>query len=84
MKAFLDCIACTVGQGLRAARYVTDDPGVQRRVMRAVLAELARTDLTLTPVELGQIAQRVVMRETGVADPYRAAREDSNREALRL
>jgi uncharacterized protein with ATP-grasp and redox domains len=84
MKAFLDCVACTLGQGLRTVRSVTGDPEVHRRVMRAMLAELAQSDLSLTPVELGDVAQRIVARETGVADPYREARQRANTEALRL
>ena len=84
MKAFLDCVACTLGQALRTVRHCTNDPSVQRRVMHALLAELAETDLTLTPVELGHIAQRIVASETGVGDPYREARRRSNAEALAL
>ena len=84
MEAFLDCIACTVTQGLRTARYSSDDPEVQERVMRGILAEFAGADLALTPVELGHIALKVAARETGVADPYRDVRIRSNADALRL
>jgi uncharacterized protein with ATP-grasp and redox domains len=84
MKAFLDCVACTLGQGLRAVRSATNDPEVHRRAILAMLAELAQTDLSLTPVELGDVAQRIVARETGVADPYREARARANAEALSL
>jgi uncharacterized protein with ATP-grasp and redox domains len=52
--------------------------------MQALLAELSATDLTLTPVELGHIAQQIVARETGIADPYREARTRSNADALAL
>ncbi len=84
MKAFLECVACTINQGLRTARYSTADPEAQARVMRAMLAELAATDLSLTPVELGHLAQKVAARETGCADPYRQVRQRSNVDALRL
>jgi uncharacterized protein with ATP-grasp and redox domains len=84
MKAFLDCLACTVNQGLRAARYSTPEAALQQRALRAILAELAQADLALTPVELGNLAQQAVARETGVTDPYRDARARSNEEALRL
>lgn len=84
MRAFLDCVACTLGQALRTARHVTDDPNVHRRAMQALLAELSTTDLALTPVELGHIAQQVIARETGIADPYRDVRTRSNAEALAL
>jgi uncharacterized protein with ATP-grasp and redox domains len=84
MKAFLDCLACTVNQGLRTARYSSDDPAVQERVLRAMLAELAEADFTLTPVELGNLAQCIAARETSVFDPYRAARRCANEEALQL
>lgn len=84
MKAFLDCIPCIVQQGLRTARLVTSDEEVHRRVVARLLSELARADLTATPMELGQIAQRVAREVTNCPDPYATIRKDSNREALRL
>ena len=84
MRAFLDCLACTLGQGLRTVRHCTDEPEVHQRVLRALLTELADADLALTPVELGDIAQHLVARETGIADPYREARARANCEALQV
>ncbi|MBM3501416.1 MAG: DUF89 family protein [Armatimonadetes bacterium] len=84
MRAYPECLACTVNQGLRAARHGTEDPSTRERALRAVLAELADADFTRTPVELGHLAQQVVARVTGVADPYREACARSNEEALRL
>jgi len=84
MRAFLECITCTLGQGLRTVRHVTDDPQVHRRVMQALLAELTEADLAVTPAQFSHIAQRVVVRETGIEDPYRKARTRANAEALAL
>ncbi len=84
MKAFLDCIPCIVQQGLRTARLVTSDEEVHRRVVVRLLSELGGADLSATPMELGQIAQRVAREVSDCPDAYATIRKDSNAEALRL
>ncbi len=84
MKAFLDCIPCVLQQGLRTVRLTTDDEQVHRRVVVALLAELATADLTATPMELGQIVQRIVGKIADCSDPYAAIKKDSNAQALKL
>ncbi len=84
MRTLLDCIPCVVRQGVQAARLATADVNTQRRVVKALLGELAEADLSGTPMDLGQIVQRVVREVTHCADPYQAVRQRSNAEALLL
>jgi len=84
MRTFLDCIPCFVRQALDATRFVTDDVRVQERVLRETLRAASEMDLTATPPEMGLHIHRAIRELTGVADPYRAVKEEFNEAALAL
>jgi len=78
VKTYFDCIPCFVRQALAAARYVTDDETVQEQVLREALQAAAEMDLRQSPPAMAQRIHRAVRRLTGVADPYRAAKDHFN------
>ena len=53
MKSSLECLACVVQQGLRAARAATDAPELQRRIV----TEVAKCDVVARHmgVQFGQV-----------------------------
>jgi uncharacterized protein with ATP-grasp and redox domains len=83
MRTSLDCIPCLIRQALEATRLVSDDPVVQARVMRDVLAALAdEPSSDRSPPEIAQRLHRHVRRLTDVDDPYAALKKASNDAAL--
>jgi len=81
MKTVLDCIPCFARQALEAARFVTDDPTVQERVLRDVLRSVAEMDWNAPPPVAAQRIHRTLRRITGADDPYRAVKDHFNRMA---
>jgi hypothetical protein len=84
MRSYLDCTACFLRQALDAARRATDDPDVHERVVRRVLGEVAGFSFDEPPPLMGRRIHAIIREETGEADPYREAKEATNRLALRL
>ncbi len=79
MRIELDCIPCFIRQALEAARLCSEDPGVHEKILREVLILSADLDLGRSPPYVGQCIHRRLRELTGVADPYRTAREEFNR-----
>ena len=84
MRTYLDCYPCFVRQALEAARMAGADQERQRVVLNRVLGALREIDIASTPPEIGDRIHRIVREETGADDPYRAAKEESTRQALAL
>jgi uncharacterized protein with ATP-grasp and redox domains len=84
MKTSVDCMACFVRQSLDAARRVSQDPAVHERIVRDVMGWAAEMDYNLPPPVLAQRIHRHLGEITGVVDPYRTAKEQSNHMALAL
>ncbi len=84
MRTYLDCVPCLVRQALDAARMATDDESVQEKVLRRALCEVSDLDVRLSPPAMGQKIHRLIRELTGEPDPYRAAKEQTNRLALAL
>ncbi len=84
MKTYLDCMVCFVRQSLEAVRQLTPDEGVHERVMREVLTEAARVDLTVPPPVMGQTIHRVIRKAMDVADPYLEAKRRFSDFAMKL
>jgi len=75
---------CLLRQALEAVRMATDDPDVQRQVMRQALSFLADANLHESPPRMAQQLHRLVREETGAEDPYREAKARHNAIALQL
>ncbi|MBN2333216.1 MAG: DUF89 family protein [Deltaproteobacteria bacterium] len=82
MRTYLDCYPCFLRQTLATLRLTTGDEAEQKRIMGLVMAALPSLPLELTPPEISQTVYGIIARETGVADPYRELKYQSNREAL--
>lgn len=84
MRTYLECIPCFVRQALDAVRCVTEDEAVHEKVLREVLRAAARMDLGDSPPAMAQRLHRVIRKITGQEDPYRKAKDASNRSALEM
>jgi uncharacterized protein with ATP-grasp and redox domains len=84
MKTHLDCYPCFLRHTLDASRLAGASEEQQHLVLRQVLIELSRFDRKRSPPEMAHAIQRIVRHVTGEADPFRAAKEASTREALSL
>ncbi|MBN2473101.1 MAG: DUF89 family protein [Pirellulales bacterium] len=82
MRSFFDCIPCFIRQALDSARFATPDEAVQERVLREALWAGARMDLRQTPPAMAQGIHRAIRLFTSQDDPYREAKDWSNRIAL--
>lgn len=84
MKARLDCIPCFVRQALQAARLSTDDPALQAKAMDAALEGLRGLALNASPAVLSRPIYDAIRDATGVADPFAAIKEETNRLAMAM
>ncbi|WP_455391798.1 damage-control phosphatase ARMT1 family protein [[Eubacterium] cellulosolvens] len=84
MKVKLDCIPCFQRQALEAARFVTNDIGVQEKILRRVITELEKMDWTGTPPEMAHTVHQIVKEECNVSDPYKDIKKQFNDIALSL
>ena len=84
MKTYLDCYPCFLRQALDAARMAGAGEEQQKAVLDCVLDLLGQIALSGTPSEIVDQVHRVVRREVGDGDPYRASKEASTREAVAL
>ena len=84
MKTSLDCVPCFLRQALEAAQFVTDDSGICEQVIRHILRMVAKMELARTPPLVAQEIHRKLREITGVEDPYRAAKDHSNRLVMNM
>jgi uncharacterized protein with ATP-grasp and redox domains len=84
MTTSMDCVPCFVRQTLDAARMVSQEPVLQEKILREGLKMFAEADLQGSPPVFGQRLHRRIRELSGIPDPYRAAKERSNRVALEL
>jgi uncharacterized protein with ATP-grasp and redox domains len=84
MKTSIDCYACLMGQAITAARQVEVDESVRFRIIQRMVKELAVFNPDNTPAIIADFAHRFTRQETGVADPFREAKQRATQEALAL
>jgi damage-control phosphatase, subfamily I len=84
MQARPECFVCMFKQALNTIRLVTPDETLHRRALEALGARLPALDLAQTPAALSRHVYAIVSELTGVADPYRALKQETNRLALAL
>jgi len=83
MRTNLDCLPCFLRQALEAARMVTQNEGIQRKVLNSVFSILSNVSVHTTPVEIAHLVHLRVKSITGDYDPYKEAKKKQNELALR-
>ena len=84
MNSKPECIVCLFKQALNTAKVVTEDPAVHLEVLRRLTPRVAGATLDQTPALLSRPAYEVVSEVTGVSDPYRELKQETNRLALQM
>jgi len=84
VKSRLACYPCMLKQGLAALRLSTPDPALQKRGLEEIMRRLQGADLERSPSFVSRICYDVAREVTGVADPFAAAKRETNRLALSL
>lgn len=84
MKTDLECLPCILTQAFNTVRLATEREDLRRKVLDLVAAEIPKTNPDFTPAENSMSLYRIVSEVTGVEDPFRELKEQTNREALRM
>ncbi len=84
MQTSPDCYPCLLRQILATARLCGVSLRQEQRIMQKAAAILASADPSLPPPLHAVSLYRLTAREAGCPDPYRSAKEQSNRAAMAL
>jgi len=84
VKAKSDCIVCLLKQTLNTARIATQDPRIHRKALDRVAKIIPGLSLDQTPAALSQPVYSIVAGLTGLPDPFKKQKDDTNRIALAL
>jgi len=84
MKTYLDCIPCFYRQALDAARIAGTDELIQKRIIDELSQLIPNFSLEATPPEMGRAIYSLVGKISGVKDPFKEIKENSNKFALKL
>lgn len=84
MKSHLECIPCFVRQTLEAIQRVTEDTKIQESILRFVLNEIRKMNLSTPPPAMGQRIHRWIRERTGIEDPYLETKRESTQLCLGL
>jgi uncharacterized protein with ATP-grasp and redox domains len=84
MKTYLECLPCVMRQALEGARHVVPEPAIAEEALRRAAHAVSAADLDVpSPVLIGAVHQ-MIRELLGEEDPYKAAKETCNRNALNL
>lgn len=84
MQVSLDCLPCQLRQILEAARLATNHTEKQEQIMKdALQLSLDYKSFSESP-EMGRALQQIIVKHTGVLDPYKEIKDENIKEALKL
>ncbi|MBA7575743.1 DUF89 family protein [Candidatus Atribacteria bacterium 1244-E10-H5-B2] len=84
MRTYLDCIPCFYRQALSAARIAGADELIQKKIIDELSQLIPNFTLETTPPEMGRAIYSLVGKISGVKDPFKEIKENSNKFALKL
>ena len=84
MKTYLDCIPCFYRQALDAARIAGADEIKQKQIVDKISQLILDFPLEASPPEMGRAIYSLVGKISGVKDPFKEIKENSNKFALKL
>jgi len=84
MKTYLDCIPCFYRQALDAARIAGTDEIKQKQIVDKISQLIPDFPLEASPPEMGREIYSLVGKISGVKDPFKEIKENSNKFALKL
>ncbi|MFZ5761406.1 MAG: damage-control phosphatase ARMT1 family protein [Thermodesulfobacteriota bacterium] len=84
MQTAPECLPCLLEQAEATTRLVTSNARQHREILAEAATLLSRLDPALSPPENATAMYRLIADRSGVADPYAAAKEESNALAMGL
>lgn len=78
MNITLDCIPCFVRHTNEVLKEFNVDETIKEKVMREVLARMAKIDFQLTPPEFAAVIHAFIRDQLNCDDPYKKIKDDSN------
>ena len=84
MRTYLDCIPCFYRQALDAARIAGTDEIKQKQIVDKISQLIPDFPLEASPPEMGRAIYGLVGKISGVKDPFKEIKENSNKFALKL
>jgi hypothetical protein len=78
MNITLDCIPCFVRHTNEVLKEFSVDDALKEKVMREVLARMAKIDFQLTPPEFAAVIHEFIREQLNCDDPYKKIKDDSN------
>ena len=84
MRTYLDCIPCFYRQALDAARIAGTDEIKQKQIVDKISQLIPDFPLEASPPEMGREIHNLVGKISGVKDPFKEIKENSNKFALKL
>lgn len=84
MRTYLDCIPCFYRQALDAARIAGADELIQKKIIDELSQLIPKFSLETAPPEMGRAIYSLVGKISGVKDPFKEIKENSNKFALKL
>ena len=84
MRTYLDCIPCFYRQALDAARLAGADEITQKKIIDKISQLIPNFSLETAPPEMGREIYNLVGKISGVKDPFKEIKENSNKFALKL
>ena len=84
MRTYLECIPCFYKQALDAARIAGADEIIQKKIIDELSQLIPNFSLETAPPEMGRAIYSLVGKISGVKDPFKEIKENSNKFALKL
>jgi damage-control phosphatase, subfamily I len=84
MRTYLDCIPCFYRQALDSARIAGADEIIQKKIIDELSLLIPNFTLEATPPEMGRVVYSLVGKISGIKDPFKKIKENSNKFALKL
>jgi len=84
MRTYLDCIPCFYRQALDTARIAGADEIKQKQIVDKISQLIPDFSLEASPPEMGREIYNLVGKISGVKDPFKEIKENSNKLALKI
>ena len=84
MRTYLECIPCFYRQALDAAQIAGADELIQKKIIDELSQLIPIFSLETAPQEMGRAVYGLVGKISGVKDPFKEIKENSNKFALKL
>jgi hypothetical protein len=84
MRTYLDCIPCFYRQALEVAKITGANEIIQKKIIDELSKLIPDFSLEASPPEMGREIYNLVGKISGVKDPFKEIKENSNKFALKL